>query len=237
MNGYKMKKLIADDNELSSQTLRVLPLVVLLISGCISFFTYANEDTVLPGDNELSFAAQSMKYAKRAYLKETRNTKESALGFKLVPGNWWYTTDLEDDKVVDYFKNVSLSEKGAILADLINSHTYFMSRTAWKEVKKDKGVSDLTEATREEQKAMDKEVAKAMDIAIPMFLENHVSKYLKNGGISKDDLKNEDFIDGFESEISLNSNTTMPTLKVRVTPKSIMLFAEESSQKDKEGSL
>jgi|TARA_B100000929_G_scaffold224822_1_gene181169 flagellar biosynthesis protein FliQ len=51
----KIQTAIADDNELNSATLRVLSLVFLLISGCMSFFTYT-KDTWLPWNNELSFA-------------------------------------------------------------------------------------------------------------------------------------------------------------------------------------
>ncbi|TVT70645.1 MAG: hypothetical protein FHP93_11515, partial [Denitromonas halophila] len=38
----KLKKVIADDNELDSETLRVLSLLFLLISGVMSFFKYTN---------------------------------------------------------------------------------------------------------------------------------------------------------------------------------------------------
>jgi len=49
----KIKTTIADDNELDSETLRVLSLVSLLIAGCMSFITYTTE-TFLPWPSDLS---------------------------------------------------------------------------------------------------------------------------------------------------------------------------------------
>jgi hypothetical protein len=51
----KLRKAIADENELDSETLRLLSLAFLLISGALSFFNYTQIRTFWP-DTELTFS-------------------------------------------------------------------------------------------------------------------------------------------------------------------------------------
>lgn len=171
----------------------------------------------------------AMKIAKIAYIGQSRDIKQ--YGYSLFNGGELYGYEDEAAEELRRLETMSPTEKGARLAEKINSETYFMSKIASKQLKKEMPELDNS---YENRKKFDDNKSKVMGIAIPMFLENHLGKLLTDNKISKEDLKTEEFSNGFESVIDLNSNTNMAKLKVDVSAKSMLKFAKDLPKKDLE---
>jgi len=169
-----------------------------------------------------------MRLAKKVYIDETNYHKNYESFIYQLNTNDEIDLESSDRKAIA--QNRSNLDKGALLGTRISQLASTLTYNSGKAVGNKPTDRDDPEY-RQKVEARLLEVGKVADIAIPMFLENHARKYLEANKISKADLRDPEFVLGFESTMKLPREVK----NVVVTPSSLTAFASEISKTDLEG--